>query len=62
MVDSEKMAQSMPKNAGPRFLPLTEVCNGLLCIAQRRWRAALVVKEIALERKTEVLASAPVVL
>ena len=51
MVDSEKMAQSTPRNTGPRFLPLAVACNGLLSIAQRRWREALIVEEIALERK-----------
>ena len=61
MVDSEKTAQSMPRNAGPRFLLLAVVCNGLLSIAQQRWRAAAMVEAIALERKTEVPASGPVV-
>ena len=51
MVDSEKTAQSTPRNAGPRFLPLAVVCNGLLSIAQRRWRTALIVEAIALDRK-----------
>ena len=60
MVDNEKTAQSMPRNAGPRFLSLTVVCNGLLSIAQRRWRAALMAEEFALQRRTEILAEARV--
>lgn len=35
IVESEKIAQSTPRNIGPRFLPLAVVCNGLLSMAKR---------------------------
>lgn len=62
IVDSEKTAQSMPTNTGPRFPPLAVVCNGLLSIAKREWRAASIAVETALVRKGDLLAGASGVL
>ena len=60
IVESEKSAQSMPRNTGPRFPALAVVCNGLLSIAKQNGRvASTTVGGKPLVRKAKVLAGAP---
>lgn len=58
IVESEKSAQSMPRNTGPRFPPLAVVCNGLLSIAKQKGRVASTTVGQPLVRKAKVLAGA----
>ena len=56
IVEREKIAQSRPRNTGPRFPALAVVCNGLLSIAKQEWRVVSPTMRNALVRKAKMLA------